>query len=743
MKRLFRPTDLMAAAVTLAMVLASVTLLNLTSDRRYLVLGVPVIVLIMAISALSRRLRVPVVLIHLWQVLALVGATIGLGVNATPGGGNIITQVWDALLDGVLHIQTNVAPMPPNAGTALLLVLLAGMVTIVADVLVLTLDTPAWVAAPMLTLYLIPALALDTQVEWLSFVLLGIGLLIVLAADTSRGLAGWTRNLVDDDAAKQHTTTGVWGMAAIIGVPVLAFSLLIGNVVPTMGTFDLNSRRPRGVGPIQMQDPTIELHRNLSQQSEQVVVNYTTDTGEGQYLRMAALSVMERDSWKLTAVQLQNGALPNPPGLGSREVETTTNIRIGNFGTQYLPAPYAPRRFNAPGQWSFDPVTMMILSTEGNNTDATRGLEYTVTSVVTDPDPSAFNSAQPGNPPDDGLTRALPDDVPQEIVDLTAEITAQAPTPVLKAAAIQAWLRDPRVFTYSTDAPAGDGFEVMKNFLLTDRRGYCIHFASAMALMARITGIPSRVAVGFLPGTKNGDVWQVQAKEMHAWPELFFEGFGWVRFEPTAGVADAPEWTVVQGSGPTESPSSSPSVSQSTDPSASTSGSMDTPSATQTEFEVGVNGNAFAWGRFLAILGIALGVLVALLSPMVARRVIRRRRFAGGGSAEDRAEALWAEVRDTMRDVGAGWPAGSPREKAAALAAVLEVPAAEAMGRVAETVERARYSRGLGELPDQFSQDVRYVTEDVRAHQSGGAKARSVVWPTSLFTNLGQRLSGN
>lgn len=742
MSRVLRPSDLMAAAVTVAMVLASVSLLNLTSDRRYLVLGLPVIVLIMLISAISRRLRVPAVLIHLWQVLALAGAVVGLGVNATPGGGNIFGQVWRALLDGILHIQTNLAPMPPNAGTALLLVLLMGLVTIIADVLVLTLDTPAWVAAPMLTLYLIPALALDSQVEWLSFVLLGIGLLVVLAADTSRTLGSWTRNLVTDDADKQHTSTGVWAMAGIIGIPVLAFSLLIGNVVPTLATFDLNSRRPRGVGPIQMQDPTIELHRNLSQQSEEVVITYTTDAIDGQYLRLASLSVMEQDSWKLTAVQLQTGALPNPPGLGSAVVESTTNIRVGNFGSQYLPSPYAPRSFNAPGQWAFDPVTMMILSTEGNNTDATRNLEYSVNSVITDPEPSAFNSAQPGSPPDDGLTREVPADVPQEIVDLTAEVTAEAETPVLKAAAIQAWLRDPRTFTYSTDAPAGDGFEVMKNFLLTDRQGYCIHFASAMALMARISGIPARVAVGFLPGTKDGDVWQVQAKEMHAWPELFFEGFGWVRFEPTAGVADAPAWTVVQGSAPTESPSATPSPTETTDPSASVSGSMETPSATETVFEVDVEGNAFAWGRFFLLAGVAVALLALLLTPMVARRILRRRRFAGSGPAEEQAEALWAEVRDTMRDVGAGWPSGSPREKVARLGGAVDAPTAEALARIGQTVEQARYSRGISELPEQFSKDVRYVTEEVRTRQTGATKLFGTLFPASVFTNLGQRLRG-
>ena len=739
MTRFLRQSDLMALAVAFAMVLASLSLLSLTSDRSYLAFGAPVILLIMLISAVSRRFRMPAALIHLWQVLGLAGALLGIGVNATPGGGNIFGQVWRGLLDGVLHIQTQEAPMAPNPGTALIFVLMIGLVTIIADILVLTLTTPAWVAAPMLTLYLIPALALEDQVEWLSFILLGVGFLVVLAADTSSALAGWTRNLVRDDAERAHTTAGVWGMAAIVGVPVLALSLLLGNVIPTVGTLDLNSRRPRGVGPIQMQDPTIELHRNLSQQSEAVVVNYTSDSAQGQYLRLASLSVMDRDSWKLTAVQLQNGRLPDPPGLGSSQVESTTTIRIGEFGSQYLPAPYAPREFNAPGQWAFDPVTMMILSTEGNNPDATRGLEYTVKSVITDPDPSAFNDATVGSPPDGGLTRELPDDVPQEIIDLTAEVTADAPTPVLKAAAIQAWLRDPRRFAYSTDAPAGDGFEVMKNFLLTDRKGYCIHFASAMALMARISGIPARVSVGFLPGTKNGDVWEVKAKEMHAWPELFFQGFGWVRFEPTAGVADAPVWTVVQNQGPSESPSSTPSASESTDPSASVSGGQ-TPSATQTELEVGVDGAAFAWGRLFAILAIVVVLLALLLAPLTVRTLTRRRRFAAAGPAEEQAEELWSEVRDTMRDVGAGWPAGSPNEKAATLRASLDGPAGEALTRIGETVERARYSRGLGALPEQYVKDVRYVTEDVRAKQTGATKVRSTLWPASLFTNLGERL---
>ena len=101
-----------------------------------------------------------------------------------------------------------------------------------------------------------------------------------------------------------------------------------------------------------------------------------------------------------------------------------------------------------------------------------------------------------------------------------------------KAAAIQAFLRGGD-FTYSTEPLPGSGYQALENFLLRDRRGYCEQFASAMAMMARVVGIPSRVAVGFLPGEREGDSWKVSIRDMHAWPELYFAGYGWVRFEPT------------------------------------------------------------------------------------------------------------------------------------------------------------------------------------------------------------------
>jgi transglutaminase-like putative cysteine protease len=127
---------------------------------------------------------------------------------------------------------------------------------------------------------------------------------------------------------------------------------------------------------------------------------------------------------------------------------------------------------------------------------------------------------------------------------LANRITANADTPAAKAAAIQAYLRGNQ-FTYSTEPLPGSGYEALQNFLLQDRRGYCEQFASAMAMMARVIGIPSRVSVGFLPGERDEEGWKVSIRDMHAWPELYFANFGWVRFEPTPAsvTGSAPSWS--------------------------------------------------------------------------------------------------------------------------------------------------------------------------------------------------------
>ncbi len=93
-------------------------------------------------------------------------------------------------------------------------------------------------------------------------------------------------------------------------------------------------------------------------------------------------------------------------------------------------------------------------------------------------------------------------------------------------------------FTYSLTPPplARDSVD---DFLFATREGYCEHFASAFAVMMRSAGIPARVVTGYQGGFHNrvGDYWLVRNSDAHAWTEVWLEGRGWVRIDPTAAVA--------------------------------------------------------------------------------------------------------------------------------------------------------------------------------------------------------------
>ena len=100
--------------------------------------------------------------------------------------------------------------------------------------------------------------------------------------------------------------------------------------------------------------------------------------------------------------------------------------------------------------------------------------------------------------------------------------------------AIQAWFTAPGHFKYTLKVPSTQSPAALIQFLTKTKAGYCQQFAFAMAVLARLAGIPSRVVVGYTQGSFVGnDNWQVKTSDAHAWPELYFPGAGWLRFEPT------------------------------------------------------------------------------------------------------------------------------------------------------------------------------------------------------------------
>ena len=140
-----------------------------------------------------------------------------------------------------------------------------------------------------------------------------------------------------------------------------------------------------------------------------------------------------------------------------------------------------------------------------------------------------------------GLTAAelepflqLPPALPARVGELALEVTAGIDTNYDQLRALEGFLRS---FPYTLDAaelPEGEDF--VDHFLFTAQKGYCVHYASAMVVMARTLGIPTRFVEGFImPEHPAGDgrYW-VTNRQAHAWVEAYFENFGWIMFEPTA-----------------------------------------------------------------------------------------------------------------------------------------------------------------------------------------------------------------
>lgn len=140
-----------------------------------------------------------------------------------------------------------------------------------------------------------------------------------------------------------------------------------------------------------------------------------------------------------------------------------------------------------------------------------------------------------GSYPSDVFTRYVqtPESLPERVSSLTEEIVKDAVTPYGKALLIEDYLRN-LDYDASYQAVPHDA-DTVDHFLYDSRRGHSDYFASAMAMMLRTQGIPTRLVLGFGPGVTNPDKqgFIVRDVDNHSWPEVYFSGIGWVPFEPT------------------------------------------------------------------------------------------------------------------------------------------------------------------------------------------------------------------
>jgi transglutaminase-like putative cysteine protease len=731
-----RASDRFVLASTVAVLLISFTARPLTTDSSYLGLSWFVVLVLAAATVGLRRARLTAGFVFIGQ-LALLAVLLFVVSSFAPSRGEPwYAHYLDLWQQGLLHMETQSAPMDADAGVKIIFVSVIGLIFVLTDLLVSGLERPAWGIAPPAAAFVVPAIGLGIDTGIVPFACLSLGYLGILVADGLNRTGRWTRGLSRDSADGFGTATPmVWRAAGLIGVPSLVLTAVLGVALPTLALPGLGlGNGAGGGGPLQLTDPTLDLRRNLNQGADTVVLRYSTDRPGGLYLRMASLPQFDASGWRNVQMRLESGTqLPQIPGRsGEGSDRRTTEISVLDFGSEYLPLPYAPRSVSVAGDWAYDPNSLVMLSSaRGDRDDAIRNLTYAVDSVDVDPSPEALSRAVAGTPADGSITAEQPADLPEDLKEVTEEVTKDADTDAAKAWAIQEYLRGSD-FTYSTEPLPGSGYRALENFLLRDRRGYCEQFAASMAMMAREVGIPSRVAVGFLPGERVEDnTWEVSIRDMHAWPELFFAGYGWVRFEPTPAsvTGTAPSWTVPQSDAPTDE-ESLPSAQPSSE--ASTESVAPTDEVTAGPTDTGA-GTGSAWRQTLLGAGIGLLVLLVLAAPATVRFRRRSARLSGEGAPEDQVEDVWAELRDSVIDYGGSWPDGSPRSIGSTVGHRLDAEESAAMGRVAVLVEQGRYARSLD---GSGLDDLPAMTQQIRRGLAPASRWRrflATLAPKSLF----------
>jgi len=276
-----------------------------------------------------------------------------------------------------------------------------------------------------------------------------------------------------------------------------------------------------------------------------------------------------------------------------------------------------------------------------------------------------------------------------------------------------------------------------------------------MAMMARSLGIPARVAVGFLrPDKVGGDRWVYSSHDLHAWPEMYFEGTGWVRFEPTpqSRATSVPAYTT-QG-GPSEQPTAA-TTSRNANQGQNRIEEEESLAPSPTD-KTGAPGSTSGTRNVLGGFVGALLVLALLATPRLARSLVRRRRWSRAEDPVAVAEAAWAELRDSALDLGLPWDDSvTLRTRARSLAASFGEPggtrdewtrrpvtgpdanprATEALQRLVQFVERARYARSV-DMQD-VTGDVEVCVQALRDGATPQRRFRATWLPASLVKALG------
>lgn len=614
-----------------------------------------------------------------------------LGVIPTPATFGTVPGLLAGASD---EIRTGVAPVVAQTGLSFLLVAAVAGLAVVLDHVVLTARMPLLAGVGLVAVSLIPTIAIPSDIDIVAFVLLAAALLFLLRVDTRARTAASSRPRGGSPRVVGISATALGVAAVAVIVAVVATPLLPqpGLRFATGGT--------GGIGTTI--NPNLELGNDLRQPREVDVLSVRTTAPTAPYLRAVTLSRFDGSVWQPdssdTVPVPSEGAVFEPVAVDGdiTVADYTTTVTVDQLDSPWLPVPYpASTVTGLNGDWLGMPQNRTVVTRAGS----TREQVYEVQADVPRPTLEQIRSRSVGGADLDPALTSLPGDVPAVIGDTAREVTAGAQSPYDQLAALQTWFRSSQ-FRYSLDAPVDSGFDgagldAVADFLQV-RAGYCVHYASAFAVMARSLGMPARIVIGYLPGTatssspEDGSEYTVTSSQLHAWPEVSFEGIGWVPFEPTNSLGVPTNFASGSGSGGSTTPdtpeqdAAAPEDAPSTAPSQAPRPDIDA----QNGPGVVTGGRASTSWVAPSLVGAAL--LVLLIVPSVVR-VLRRNRRLTAARAGD-AVAAWRALQEEAVDLGIpASGAESPRAFAARLVAGHGVDAAD-VDLLRAAVERVSYA---------------------------------------------------
>lgn len=682
---------LLTFSILAALVAALLPVVRVIEPGWWLLAALMLAALVLAAGYTARLYRLPAVAVTLietalWTVFltfVFLRDTALLWVIPTLDTLRSVPVVVEAAMQ---EIQLGAAPLEPTLPLAFVVVGAMGLLTIIVDHVVVTARMPLLAAVGIVTVSLIPAIAAPAAVDVIGFVFLAVTILFLIRSET--------RSREKPLEREEERTAGVPATALGIGAVAVLVAVVVTPALPQP-----SARPGAGLGPGPGIDATLQLGDDLRRPQEVEVIRVRTDSPSVPYLRATTLSRFEGGVWEPD--RAQTVSLESERAFG--EIDHTEDIRISEYTTKVdvvnLDSPWAPVPYPAVGitglrgLWGAVPYNRTVATTS----DSTMGQSYEVMTAYPRPTLEQVRAATSVGSQVRDETTELPTDIPPLIGELAAQVTAGATTDYDKLTLLQRWFRGVE-FTYSLDAPVEEGFdgsgaEAVARFLEV-REGYCVHFASAFALMARTLNMPSRIVVGYLPGTPTTEsidgqpVYSVLSSQLHAWPEVYFAGIGWIPFEPTSGLGT-----------PTLFSASSTAPGETTDPGTVGSQPTATPSLPADAGRIDAEEQQAADGPGtsrdavdpLPLVGIVTGVLVLLSVPFVVRELRRRQLDAAARTGD--AAAAWQSVQEAAIDVAIPVPASeTPRAFARRLVEEHGVEASD-IETVLTAIERVSYSK--------------------------------------------------